>query len=68
MVSFASGTILSATMGNAVDVLERKCADAALAHGGDPARYRIRRQIEIHPNVDHGPPSASSLNCPHSRI
>lgn len=67
-VSLENGTVLSATMDNPVEVLERECADAALAHCGDPVRYRVRRQIEIRKNVDHGPASASSLNYPSFKI
>jgi hypothetical protein len=59
-VSLDSGRILSATMDNPVEILERECADAALADCGDPVRYQVRRQIEIHGTPDHGPPSASS--------
>jgi hypothetical protein len=45
--SLADGRILSATMDNPVEVLERQCEDAALAICGDPIRYQIRRQIAI---------------------
>lgn len=47
-VSMMSGKILSATMDNPVEVLSRVCTDAALTICGDPVRYQIRRQIEIH--------------------
>lgn len=43
----ADGKILSATMDNPVEVLERDCSDAQLMHCGDPARYQIKRQIEL---------------------
>ncbi len=45
--SLADGRILSATMDNPVEVLERQCEDAALTVCGDPIRYQIRRQIAI---------------------
>jgi hypothetical protein len=45
--SLADGRILSATMDNPVEVLERQCEDAALSVCGDPIRYQIRRQIAI---------------------
>jgi len=41
------GKILSATLDNPVEVLERDCTDADLTHCGDPARYQIKRQIEL---------------------
>ena len=47
-LSLVDGRVLSATMDNPVEVLERKCTDAALASCGDPIRYEIHRQIEIH--------------------
>jgi hypothetical protein len=46
-VALGSGRILSATMDNPVEVLQRDCTDRALAICGDPIRYRIRRQIAI---------------------
>ncbi len=49
-----------APMDNPVKGLERECADAALAQGGDPVRCQTGRQIEIRRGVDHGPASASS--------
>lgn len=45
--SLTDGRILSATMDNPVEVLERECSDAALASCGEPIRYQIRRLIEI---------------------
>jgi hypothetical protein len=45
--SLADGRILSATMENPVEVLERQCNDAALTVCGDPIRYQIRRRIAI---------------------
>jgi hypothetical protein len=41
------GKILSATLDNPVEVLERDCTDAELTHCGDPARYQIKRQIDL---------------------
>jgi hypothetical protein len=46
-VSLVDGRILSATLDNPVEVLERECTDLALTNCGDPVRYQIRRQIEI---------------------
>ncbi len=46
-LSLISGSILSATMNNPVDVLERDCDDAALLMCGAEVRYRIRRQIVL---------------------
>lgn len=42
-----SGRILSATMDNPVDVIQRHCSDDTLADCGEPVKYRIRRQIEL---------------------
>jgi hypothetical protein len=47
-VSLATGRILSATLDNPVDVMERVCTDAALTACGDPERYSMRRQITLH--------------------
>ena len=47
-VSLVNGTIVSATIDNPVEVLERDCADAALTACGNPARYQIRRHVEVH--------------------
>jgi hypothetical protein len=46
-VSLADGKIVSATLDNPVEVLARECADLALTSCGEPARYQIRRQIQI---------------------
>ena len=46
-VSLADGKILSATLDNPVEVVERGCVDLALTNCGDPMRYQIRRQVEI---------------------
>jgi hypothetical protein len=46
-VALGSGRIVSATMDNPVEVLQRDCADRTLASCSDPIRYRIRRQIAI---------------------
>jgi hypothetical protein len=46
-VSLADGRILEARMDNQVDVLERRCQDAALTTAGEPVRYEIRRQIDL---------------------
>ncbi len=46
-LSLTTGAILSATMDNPVEVLERDCDDAALTTCGAPQRYSIRRQIQL---------------------
>jgi hypothetical protein len=46
-VSLVDGKIISATLTNPVEVLERDCADAALTSCGEPMHYQILRQIEI---------------------
>jgi hypothetical protein len=46
-ISMDTGRILSATMDNPVDVLERDCDDAALTVCGSPVLYGIRRQITL---------------------
>jgi hypothetical protein len=43
----ADGKILSATLDNPVEVLERDCTEAELTHCGDPASYEIKRHIEL---------------------
>jgi hypothetical protein len=47
ITSLTNGRILSATMDNPVEVLQRQCSNAALTVCGKPVRYQIRRQIEI---------------------
>lgn len=47
VISLADGRILTASMDNPVQVLERQCSDAALTACGEPIRYEIRRKIEI---------------------
>lgn len=47
-VSLADGRIVSGTLDNPVEVLERDCADLALTVCGEPMRYQIKREIEIH--------------------
>lgn len=46
-LSLPTGRILSATLDNPVDVLERDCHDVTLAACGAPIHYRIRRQIKL---------------------
>ncbi len=46
-LSLADGKILSATMDNPVETIERECEDAALTTCGDPKPHPIRRQVEI---------------------
>lgn len=47
VLSLADGRILSATMDNVVETVERECADQAATQCGDPSRHTIRRQIEV---------------------
>jgi hypothetical protein len=46
-ISLIDGKILSATLDNPVEVIERDCSDLALTKCGEPMRYQIRRQVEI---------------------
>lgn len=46
-ISTIDGKILSATMDNPVEVIERDCTDVELTKCGEPMRYQIRRQVEI---------------------
>jgi hypothetical protein len=46
-VSLSDGRIISATLHNPVEVLERICSDAELTSCGEPARFQILRQVEI---------------------
>jgi hypothetical protein len=46
-VGLSDGRILSATLVNPVEVLERECSDAALTSCGEPVRFQILRQVEI---------------------
>ena len=46
-LSLADGKILSGSMDNTVETIERECEDAALARCSDPRPHPIRRQIEI---------------------
>jgi hypothetical protein len=47
VLSLADGKILSATMSNPVQTVERECADAALTQCGEERPHMIKRQIEI---------------------
>jgi len=42
-----SGRIVSATMSNPVEVVERDCEDFEVQKCGEPRRYRILRTVEI---------------------
>jgi len=46
-ISLVDGKILSATLDNPVEVIERDCTDIALTKCGEPMRFQIRRQVEI---------------------
>ena len=49
VVDLSTGRILSATMENPVEVLERECEDLEAKRCGEPVRYRIIRTIELVP-------------------
>lgn len=46
-ISLVDGKILSATLDNPVEVIERDCTNATLTTCGESMRYQIRRQVEI---------------------
>lgn len=46
-VNLADGKILSGTLGNPVETIERECEDAALTRCSDPTPHPIKRHIEI---------------------
>ena len=46
-LSLVDGKILSGSIDNPLETIERECADAALTHCGDSKPHPIRRQIEI---------------------
>jgi hypothetical protein len=46
-LSLTDGKILSATLDNPVETIERECLDATLTGCSDPQPHSIRRQIEI---------------------
>ena len=46
-LSLADGKILSATMDNPVETIERECSDAALTQCGDQRPHHILRQVSI---------------------
>jgi hypothetical protein len=46
-LSLLDGRILSGTINNLLETVERECADAALNVCGDPKPHPIKRQIEI---------------------
>ena len=41
------GRLVSATLDNPVDILERECDDFALTRCGEPVRYRVFREVEL---------------------
>ena len=47
-VSLADGKILSGSIDNPVETIERECTDAALSACSDPKPHTIRRQIAIY--------------------
>ena len=46
-ISTISGKIVSASMDNPVDVLERICSNASLTNCSGPIRFQIRRQVAL---------------------
>jgi len=46
-VDLSDGKILSATMNNPVETVERTCADEALTHCGEARPHHILRQVEL---------------------
>jgi hypothetical protein len=49
VMDLGRGRLLSATMDNPVEILERDCQDVAATRCGEPVRYRITRTIELLP-------------------
>jgi hypothetical protein len=47
-VSLDDGRLMSGTMRNLVEVTQRECKDPDLSSPGEPVRYEIRRDIEVH--------------------
>ena len=47
VLSLSNGEILSATMDNTVQTVERECSDAAASQCGEPKPHLIKREIEI---------------------
>lgn len=47
VLSLSDGRILSATMDNRVQTVERECTDSSVTQCGEPKPHFIRRQIEI---------------------
>jgi hypothetical protein len=46
-IDLASGRIISGTLDNPLEVLERDCSDESVTKCGDPIRYKIHRRVEI---------------------
>jgi hypothetical protein len=46
-VGLNDGRIVSATLANPVEILERICTNEALTSCGDPSRFQILRQVDI---------------------
>jgi hypothetical protein len=46
-VRLSTRAIVTATMDNPVDLVERVCRDASLTTCGEPYRYRILRRISL---------------------
>ncbi len=46
-IDLASGRIVSGTLDNPLEVLERDCTDETATTCGNPIRYKIHRQVEL---------------------
>jgi hypothetical protein len=68
VIELASGRILSATLDNTVEILERECEDVDAKRCGEAARYRIIRSIELLPSRDAAAETAPSTPLPVERV
>ena len=48
VLSLSDGMILSATMDNRVQTIERECPDSSVTQCGEPKPHFISRQVEIY--------------------
>jgi hypothetical protein len=68
VVALVTGRILSATLDNTVEILERECDDVDAKRCGEPARYRIIRSIELLPARDSLTDGAPRTPLPVERV
>jgi hypothetical protein len=62
-VSIPTGSIVSATLDNPVQILERDCTDRTLTNCSAPMRYRIHRQVmldALHAREEDSSPQAAT--------